>query len=548
MPTSLTRVLSVVSLLAASASPASAAFTKAQQACVVADNASWHGLAATFGKAVNACVASHNKGTTGDLTTCVTAVYGAKIGKAIDKGFDAYAGKCDGLDGDGQPKLPPVFVGASDDFARAAFVEWQRAVIGLFGVDYEATAVTEAEDKSMAQCQAAVAKTVAKCGDVRRKSFNGCKKAALAVGKDPFPAGATTPSELATCYGFDPKGAIAKACDATDDKIRQTLAKKCVAKGVDLAVAFPQCGTAGVDAAHDCLDAPANCAVCQAVNGVDGLDVDCDALDDGVANRSCTAIELLVPAYANPCCGDGPAMWAGLVTAAGAAHPHLNVILNPASGPGAGPEIDPNYVNTGPVGPLLDVRAAGATIYGYVSTSFATRSIQDAKDDIELYYTASYWRGAGVQVDGIFLDEMSSDLPDVGYYQELRDYVHAKDPNALVIANPGQPATQDTSGGSSGFTVTDYATAADVLVTFEGSSGGYAFTYAAPAWADALPASHFAHLVHGAATSSDMSLALDLVRSRKAGMVYVTDDVLVPNPWDALATYFATERELLRLP
>ena len=31
-------------------------------------------------------------------------------------------------------------------------------------------------------------------------------------------------------------------------------------------------------------------------------------------------------------------------------------------------------------------------------------------------------------------------------------------------------------------------------------------------------------------------------------MVYVTDDVLVPNPWDALATYWTDELDALRVP
>jgi hypothetical protein len=242
-------------------------------------------------------------------------------------------------------------------------------------------------------------------------------------------------------------------------------------------------------------------------------------------------------------------MWAGLLAAATAGQVPLNVILNPASGPGAGPTIDPNYVNDDPAGPLLDVRAAGAKIYGYVSTSFATRPLQDAKDDIDLYYTPSYWRGAGVQVDGIFLDEMSSDLLDVGYYQALRDYVHAKAVGARVIANPGQPATQDSSGGASGFTVMDYATAADVLVTFEGSGTDYLFLYQSPAWVDALPASHFAHLIHSRADAADMSTDLDFARLRNVGMIYVTDDVFSPNPWDALATYWLDELDSLhRLP
>jgi hypothetical protein len=284
------------------------------------------------------------------------------------------------------------------------------------------------------------------------------------------------------------------------------------------------------------------------VNGVDLLSIDCDAADDGLANRSCTPIEVLVPAYANPCCADGPAMWAALEAAASNAVPHLNVILNPASGPGAGPEIDPNYVNTGPVGPLLNVRAAGASIYGYVSTSFATRDVADAKADIDLYYTPAYWRGAGVQVDGIFLDEMSSDLPDVGYYQELRDYVHAKDANARVIANPGQPGTQDTSGGASGFTVMDYATAADVLVTFEGPASAYELAYTNPEWVDALPASHFAHLVYDQPSGDDAQIEVDLAHQRKAGMLYVTDDVFSPNPWDTLATYWPSELVMLSTP
>jgi hypothetical protein len=280
---------------------------------------------------------------------------------------------------------------------------------------------------------------------------------------------------------------------------------------------------------------------------MDRLGIDCDSDDDGLANGSCAPLELLVPAYANPCCDDGPAMWDGLETAAAAGTTKVHVILNPASGPGAGPEIDPNYVNVGPVGPLLDVRVAGAVVYGYVSTSFATRPIGDAKADIDLYYTPAYWRGAGVQVDGIFLDEMSSDLPDVGYYQELRDYVKAKAANARVIANPGQPATQDTSNGSSGFTAMDYATAADVLVTFEGTLDDYDVAYTPPAYANALPASHFAHLIHTSSFEDDMYLALDYARIRKAGMVYVTDDVFTPNPWDTLPAYFTAEREDMTL-
>lgn len=525
------------------ASPAVAALTKAQQQCVSAQNQSWQKITATFGKLTSTCIGIHNKDLV-DIVSCVPDIGGDKLDKAFLKAVDAYDKRCFGLDGDGQPKEPDVFSSAGD-FIFVTPVEGLRMLGALYGVDIEAAATDNLENKPAASCQAAVAKTVLKCADLRRKTFNACKKNALAAGKDPFPLGAETPAELATCYGVDPKGALAKTCDGPEDKIRAEIGNKCVDKGVGLAVAFPQCGASDVDGVHTCLDAPARCAVCKGVSGMDRLSIDCDTDDDGLANGSCARLEMLVPAYANPCCDDGPAMWTGLATAAAAGTTKLHVILNPASGPGTGPEIDPNYVNADPAGPLLDVRAAGAVIYGYVSTSFATRPIGAAKADIDLYYTPAYWRGAGVQVDGIFLDEMSSDLPDVGYYQELRDYVKAKDANARVIANPGQPGTQDTSGGSSGFTVMDYATAADVLVTFEGTSSDYELVYTPPAWANALPASHFAHLIHEA--SGVLYLELDIARTRKVGMVYVTDDVFTPNPWDTLPSYFMDEVEDMSL-
>ncbi len=42
---------------------------------------------------------------------------------------------------------------------------------------------------------------------------------------------------------------------------------------------------------------------------------------------------------------------------------------------------------------------------------------------------------------------------------------------------------------------------------------------------------------------------LDCARIRNVGMIYITDDVYSPNPWDALASYFTTESaDLLRVP
>ncbi|MFK7769497.1 MAG: hypothetical protein AB8B55_19945, partial [Mariniblastus sp.] len=56
-------------------------------------------------------------------------------------------------------------------------------------------------------------------------------------------------------------------------------------------------------------------------------------------------IKILIPAYANPCCDGGPAMWAQLIESAKDTTRkfELHLILNPASGPAKAR--DPNYLN-----------------------------------------------------------------------------------------------------------------------------------------------------------------------------------------------------------
>ena len=57
-------------------------------------------------------------------------------------------------------------------------------------------------------------------------------------------------------------------------------------------------------------------------------------------------------------------------------------------------------------------------------------------------------------------------------------------------------------------------------------------------WLDDFSADRFAHILHSETTSTDMPMDLALARSRKAGMVYITDDT-EPNPYDEIAVYWA---------
>ena len=116
------------------------------------------------------------------------------------------------------------------------------------------------------------------------------------------------------------------------------------------------------------------------------------------------------------------------------------------------------------------------------------------------------------------------------YYSQLYDFVHATWPGAIVVGNPGAPAT--TSWQLS-------APAADVVVTFEGSAASYG-AYAPPSWVLAEPADKIANIVY-AAPSSDLASVCSTGSADNAGLLYVTDGKLKPNPYAALPSYWSTE-------
>ena len=284
--------------------------------------------------------------------------------------------------------------------------------------------------------------------------------------------------------------------------------------------------------------------------------------------------DLLVPAYAHPnfvnpttMNPDGVEMWDMLIAAA-QNNPNLtiNVILNPASGPG-GAQIDLNYIGTNGMGKLVDFKNASSKtrIFGYVPTTFGARTLLDINNpgnsvegDINKYYDPNYYRGAGVLVDGIFFDEMSNKLSDLNipYYQNAGQLVTTIDSNAKTIGNPGTTGLDTNDPNTMAFTATDYANTMDTLVTFEGfgsdyRSGGF---YQPPSWLNDFDASHFAHIIHSETLESDMLMDLTLAQSRKAGMVYVTDELFdlnsnpIENPFDKIASYFGTEVSALAIP
>jgi hypothetical protein len=201
----------------------------------------------------------------------------------------------------------------------------------------------------------------------------------------------------------------------------------------------------------------------------------------------------------------------------------VTAIVNPFNGPGSAPNAD--YTRA-----INDLRAAGGQVLGYVYTCYGRnqctaglppqRSVADVLGDVQRY--ASWYT-----LDGIFLDEMSSDDSDLGFYTEVAQSLRAGHAGWRIVGNPG-------NGPAAG-----YLAVADTLVTYEGD-GSYAQAVVQP-WMLGAPPATQAHLVHGVPDAAGMRAVLAQATARGAGAVFITDDLLRPNPWDTLPTYWAEE-------
>jgi hypothetical protein len=234
------------------------------------------------------------------------------------------------------------------------------------------------------------------------------------------------------------------------------------------------------------------------------------------------AQSIAVPSYFYPdysggsqtCSNYSPGLWAQMENAAPTVR---RVIINPSSGPGS--SINYDYACQ-----VDHTQATGIWVLGYVHTSYGDRSLATVKAEIDKHYD---WYG----VDGIFVDETPtscSDQADLDYYTELYNYVKGKGGHENVILNPGaMPA------GNCWMSITD------IIVTFEDSYSSYVNAASPPSWTNSYGSDRFWELVYDA-SSSQWPDVLSRSKSRRAGWIYATDDVL-SNPWDVLPTYWSTE-------
>jgi hypothetical protein len=154
--------------------------------------------------------------------------------------------------------------------AAAGRQEGLDLIADIFGPDFTAAIVP-------VKCQTRLIDSLGRLTDAQRREFFACKKAGLA-------SGAITDADgLAACLAaidVDAHGKVGKALArlASDD------ARYC--DGFTRADLFKGYCTFASDFLA-CVDVRARCRVCEALNRMDDLAMDCELFDDGLANGSC---------------------------------------------------------------------------------------------------------------------------------------------------------------------------------------------------------------------------------------------------------------------
>ena len=188
------------------------------------------------------------------------------------------------------------------------------------------------------------------------------------------------------------------------------------------------------------------------------------------------------------------------------------VVANPSSGPGEG-------LDVGLAARYQQVAASGISVFGYVHTSYSARPLEDVLSEVEKYRT---WYG----INDIFLDETPPECEKVPYYASIVATVHQN--GGTAILNPGMNLPSCWAGVAEG------------IVNFEGSASTYA-SWQPATWASTPSATSFWHIIYGA-DSANAAQLLEMARLRNASSVYITDDMLLPEPVRSFAGNRAVDR------
>lgn len=241
-------------------------------------------------------------------------------------------------------------------------------------------------------------------------------------------------------------------------------------------------------------------------------------------------LEVLLPAYFSATGTSSP--WAALTLSA---QSNPDVRITAIAKPSDGTLNSASTADATLLTALTAFKAVPGTsnkIIGYVATgsgSSGALSVADVKATID-----NYIRLYPGQLDGFFLDGMSTDSARLAYFQDIFTYI-----KGITTGTSSVPPTVFGNPGT--YPVAAYATVADTLVTYAGNAAAYTSVDPQPAstWVYGKNNSAQAMLVHTASTCTDMqSVVKNANRPRmNTGFVYATN-LTIGAPWSALPTYW----------
>ena len=315
----ITTTTAVSFLMVVSASGAFAQQSAAQQKCLNAVNKDGAAVARTQGKENVACL----KGA--GTQVCLTADAKSKVSKAKSKTTADASKSCGTV---------PSFGYTSAAIINGAAAQGEVDLTAdVFGPDLGLAVIGCTSNKAGCACQQKILKTVEQLASVKLAAFVKCKKAVLA-------AGATSAESLRKCVSDDGQpgsiaddvnGKIAKTVDA----LNAAITKSCNPPGS----AFPgTCTGLSGSTLGACLDRQVECRVCQIINEMDGIFVNCDLFDNGVADLSCVSGTGPTP---TPTSTPGPVILGALPATAGRFNFNLTLGL-----PGANAACNTNFAGS----------------------------------------------------------------------------------------------------------------------------------------------------------------------------------------------------------
>ena len=248
-----------------------------QQRCVLEVNKRAAGVAKAASKRGVWC---HKAKSTAKLvgptwSQCVDSdLADGKTARAAAKVWTGRTKKCD------DAELPTLAFTALDESAADALSQAaldQTRKLGEDVLRLPAVVVLKDRDPASAKCQAEVVKRTFKLYDLRIKEANEAKKAALALGAG---SDAEIGAAITGAWDGSTKGASATLkLLARAEKKCEELAPTFIFQGV--------CAGATIADVATCAAERTRCRACLMLEAVDGLALDCDAMDDATVNLSC---------------------------------------------------------------------------------------------------------------------------------------------------------------------------------------------------------------------------------------------------------------------